>query len=118
LFDDELFLSNLKAEMYVIFDRLANLEHVAIPKRVDPQAGVNAEYLKVKEGLQWPPLPLTVRAKETGPPTDVLERPERLLPEVIQDGDGGEDDSMRLQTAAADTLLDLAVATSPEPAKK
>ena len=86
MYDDELFLSNLKAELYVIFDRLADLEHVTIPKRVDPQAGVDAEYVKVKEGLQWPPLPLTVRAKETKPPTDVLERPERLLPEVTQDG--------------------------------
>ena len=117
LVNDELFLSVLKAELYVIFDRLADLEHVAIPKRLHPQASIDTDYLKIKEGLQWPPLPLTVRAKETGPPTDVLERPKRLPPEVTQDGDGGEDDSTRRVTAAADTLLDLAVASSPEPAK-
>ena len=76
-------------------------------------------WTRQKEGLQWPPLPLTVRAKETGPPTDVLERPERLLPEVTKDGDNDEDDSTHRQTAAADTLLDLAVAaTCTEPAKK
>ena len=92
LLNDKSFLSNLKAELYVIFDRLADLEHVTIPKRVDPQAGVDADYLKIKEGLKWPPLPV---AKKTRPPADVLERPERFLPEVTQDGDGGEDESTR-----------------------
>ena len=130
LLNDKSFLSNVKAELYVIFDRLADLEHVVIPKRVGHSTYVNDEYLKIKEGLKWPPPPVV--AKETRPPTDVLERPERFLPEetqrpehflpevtqeVTQDGDVGEDESTRRQTAAAGTLLDLAVATSPEPAK-
>ena len=34
LLNDKSFLSNVKAELYVIFDRLADLEHVVIPKRV------------------------------------------------------------------------------------
>jgi len=115
---DKRYFSQLKAELYVFFDRLAELEHVTTVRRRYPKAAIDRHYLEVKASLKWPLL--TEISGEAAPAAYVgrgTDHREPRLPEVTQE-EGAEDDSNYRQTAAADTLLNLAVASTPKPATK
>ena len=50
------YLTTLRVECFVVYDRLAELQHVILPRRSDPSYQTPKAYTAFKEGLLWPNL--------------------------------------------------------------
>ena len=69
--DSSDFLHCVKAEWFVVFDRLAELQFVTIPKRRNPDYVVNEHYLNLKallENFPWPRSPIPYKEEPKAKP--------------------------------------------------